>query len=205
MDCWSEIMKVLPNARIVLKSRAFNDMATCERFLEMFDRRGISPGRVKTTGYMPLFAKHLSLYHEIDIALDTFPYNGTTTTCEALWMGIPVVVLAGNSHASRVGVSLLSQIGIAELISETTETYVDKAIDLARDLERLQNLRKELRTRVSRSPLTDAQRFVGSLEKAYRLIWKRWCKNPEGTSMKSCTPNAAATACSSDQAKSLED
>ncbi|MEW6054477.1 MAG: hypothetical protein AB1552_11935, partial [Nitrospirota bacterium] len=121
--------------------------------------------------------EHLTVYNRIDIALDTYPYHGTTTTCEALWMGVPVITLAGSTHVSRVGVSLLSNAGLPELIAKTPEEYVAIATELAHDLERLRVLRRNLRTMMSNSPLTDAKRFTAHLENCYRTMWKNWCNS----------------------------
>ena len=125
--------------------------------------------------WLPSKKEHLNVYNRIDIALDTFPYNGTTTACEAIWMGVPVVTLCGNSHVSRVGASLLSNIGISELVAKTPDEYIRIASDLAADLNRLQDLRKSLREMMMRSPLTDAERFTRNLENCYRSVWKKWC------------------------------
>jgi predicted O-linked N-acetylglucosamine transferase (SPINDLY family) len=124
---------------------------------------------------IPLVREHLDLYNRIDIGLDTFPYNGTTTTCEALWMGVPVITLAGATHASRVGVSLLSSVGLPELIATTPEEYMAIAVGLAHDLEKLQSLRRSLRGMMARSPLTDAQTFTHHLEEVVRRMWTAWC------------------------------
>jgi predicted O-linked N-acetylglucosamine transferase (SPINDLY family) len=108
----------------------------------------------------------------VDIALDTFPYHGTTTTCEALWMGVPVVTLAGQTHASRVGVSLLSNLGHPEWIATSPEGYVKIAVELAGDLPRLAQLRSTLRGRMEASPLMDAPGFAREIEAAYREMWR---------------------------------
>ena len=123
------------------------------------------------------FVIHLAMYNEIDIALDTFPYNGTTTTCEALWMGVPVVTLAGDRHASRVGMSLLTNIGLPELVADTLDRYLDTAVNLAGDLSRLRSLRSSLRRIMKRSVLTDSEKFIAGLETLYRKIWKKWCEH----------------------------
>ena len=140
----------------------------------MLLKNGVSPERVKFVGYIPSLFEHLDLYNSIDIGLDTFPYNGTTTTCEAMWMGTPVIVLAGKNHISRVGVSLLSNIGLTELIAESTEDYLEKAIKLAGDLKRLQTLQTGLRDMMLRSSLTDDHQFVHALESVYKKMWLNW-------------------------------
>jgi predicted O-linked N-acetylglucosamine transferase (SPINDLY family) len=139
---------------------------------------GIDQDRIELSGYVD-WSDHLARYGEIDIALDTFPYHGTTTTCEALWMGVPVVTLAGPMHVSRVGVSLLSSVGLADLVARDDETYVRLAVDLSRDLARLGTLRTTMRQRMQDSPLMDADRFARDVESAYRSMWRTWCQNPE--------------------------
>ena len=119
----------------------------------------------------------MSQYNRIDIGLDPFPYNGTTTTCDALWMGVPVITLAGRSHVGRVGVSQLTNIGLPELIGRNEDDYVDIAVALANDLPRLAALRSGLRERLRASPLMDAQRLTRNLEAAYREMWKNHIGN----------------------------
>lgn len=119
---------------------------------------------------------HLDAYNRVDIALDTFPYNGTTTTCEALWMGVPVITLSGNSHVSRVGTSLLSNVGLQYLVARTKDEYIEIAVKLAADVEKLQFLRKNLRDMMVQSPLTKSKQFIENLEQCYRKIWAVWCK-----------------------------
>ncbi len=116
-------------------------------------------------------AEHLGLYRKVDIALDTFPYNGTTTTCEALWMGVPVVTLAGEAHVSRVGASLLTHLGMTESIAHSPADYIARCRRLAQSLPLLSWLRQELRERMRASPICDAPRFTRHLEDAYRWMW----------------------------------
>jgi predicted O-linked N-acetylglucosamine transferase (SPINDLY family) len=142
---------------------------------EFFQRHGIAENRIELQPRIPAVAHHLAFYNRIDIALDTFPYNGATTTCEALYMGVPVVTLAGRTHASRVGVSLLSNVGLADLVAESTDEYKSIITGLADNVERLSSLRSSLRGIMAQSLLTDAKRFTGNLEKAYRDMWTEWC------------------------------
>ena len=127
------------------------------------------PGR---RGIKDYFAQ---LYGQIDVALDPFPYGGGTTTCDALWMGVPVVTLAGRTAVGRAGVSILSNLGLPELIAQTPEQYLSSARDLAADLPRLAQLRRELRPRMRDSILMDAPRFAAEMEAAYRQMWVNWC------------------------------
>jgi predicted O-linked N-acetylglucosamine transferase (SPINDLY family) len=172
---WSRILKIVPNSHLIMKSLSFFDKTTISYARTIFLREEIEAATIEFLQPLASMTDHLELYNHIDIGLDTFPYNGTTTTCEALWMGVPVITLAGNTHASRVGVSLLSNVGLPELIATTPEEYVAKAVDLAHDLEKLQSLRKSLRDVMSRSPLTDAKKFTHHLEEAYRRMWINWC------------------------------
>ena len=116
--------------------------------------------------------QYLAGYHEVDIALDTYPYNGVTTTCDALWMGVPTVTLAGDTHVSRAGVSLLSAVGLPELIARTQEEYVEIAVTLATDVPRLAALRAGLRERVRRSALADGAGLAAAIEAAYQEMWR---------------------------------
>ena len=118
---------------------------------------------------------HLGPYAQMDIALDPIPYNGTTTTCEALWMGVPVVTMHGDRHRSRVGESLLTHLGAPELIAHDTADYVRIARDLATDPERLKAYRGGLRKQMERSPLRDEAGFARNMEAAYRNAWRAWC------------------------------
>ncbi len=174
---WARILQALPDARLILKAVPLGDAAVRARFHELFLRAGVSLHRVELLAPVPSKVEHLATYDRVDIALDPFPYNGTTTTCEALWMGVPVITLAGQAHAGRVGMSLLNQVGLAELIAESPEAYVELAVGLARDRDRLRALREGLRDRMQRSPLMDAAGFTRSLEAAYREMWKTYCKN----------------------------
>jgi len=119
---------------------------------------------------------YLELYHRLDIALDPFPYNGHGTSLDALWMGLPVVSLAGQHPVSRAGLSQLSNLGLPELVAFSEDDYVDIATQLAHNLPRLAELRRTLRPRMEASPLMDAPRFARNIEAAYRTMWQRWCK-----------------------------
>ncbi len=175
LDIWGWILRDMPNARLLLKSRQLNGPALRERYLHEFTNRGIDPNRIDMLGRINSTVDHLALYGGVDIALDTFPYNGTTTTCEALWMGVPVIALAGDRHAGRVGVSLLHGIGLDELIADSPQEYRRVAVDLARNRERLIAYRSVLRARMREAPLMDAAGFAWNIEEAYRAMWRRWC------------------------------
>jgi protein O-GlcNAc transferase len=176
VDVWTKILQAVPNSHLIMKAKSLTDDATRRRLQSVFDQKGISADRIELLPWASSTREHLELYNRIDIGLDTFPYNGTTTTCEAMWMGVPVITLAGNMHASRTGASLLSNVGLPDLVAGTKEEYISIAINLARDFQRLESLRGNLRETMRRSPLCDAERFTADLEKCYRRMWDTWCK-----------------------------
>jgi protein O-GlcNAc transferase len=168
---WSEVLKRVPKSRLVLKTGGLNEKDLQERVYKEFSTYGISAERLELSGRDASVGLHYQRYHEIDIALDTFPYNGTTTTCDALWMGVPVITLEGNTHAGRVGVSQLTNLGVTELIAKTADDYLRIAVTLAGNLHDLSQLRAGLRGRMMKSPLMDESRFTHNLETAYRKMW----------------------------------
>jgi predicted O-linked N-acetylglucosamine transferase (SPINDLY family) len=158
-----------------MKFKTLSDPTVRQTVIDAFAANGVSSDRLSLQGFLPSFADHFALYNRIDIALDTFPYNGTTTTCEALWMGVPVIALAGRTHAARVGVSILSGLGLSELVVQSLEDYVQKAVALAQDWRRLDALRKGIRLHMQAAPLMDGPGLVRRLESAYRIMWSGWC------------------------------
>jgi predicted O-linked N-acetylglucosamine transferase (SPINDLY family) len=183
IDLWAAILMAMPSSRMLIKFRGLGEESVRVRIHQSFESRGVRPERVEIRGHEPNATAHLDAYNQLDIALDTFPYHGTTTTCEALWMGVPVISLAGQRHVSRVGVSLLSNVGLPELIAQTPEQYVRIATDLAKDLPRLAELRRTLRARMQASPLMNAPRFARDIEAAYRQMWRNWCEAGEDSSL----------------------
>jgi predicted O-linked N-acetylglucosamine transferase (SPINDLY family) len=177
LDVWTAILKQVPASRLLLKHRwlAFQYMRA--RIVRLFEQRGIARDRLELLGKLPSTADHLAAYGGVDIALDTFPYAGATTTCEALWMGVPVVTLAGDRHAARVGASLLARVGLQDLVTSDPKGYVETAARLAADLPPLAELRAGLRGRVAASPICDASRFGRQLDAAYRSMWRTWCSD----------------------------
>jgi predicted O-linked N-acetylglucosamine transferase (SPINDLY family) len=169
---WSRLLHNVPNSCLLLKSKQLADEPTRQRFLELFSATGIGSERIKLLPRTPSTAGHLALYHQIDIALDPFPYNGTTTTCEALWMGVPVITLRGNRHSGRVGASILTRIGLQEMIAESEGQYVQIGMKLAENIDRLEQLRSQMRQRMKTSPLCDGKCFARTMENTFRNIWK---------------------------------
>ncbi|MDH5526313.1 MAG: tetratricopeptide repeat protein [Nitrospirota bacterium] len=175
-EVWARVLSAVPGSRLLMKSRAFTTEAGRERCQEMFAGHGIHPDRLDLRAWFPGVSGHLGAYHLMDIALDTFPYNGTTTTCEALWMGVPVITLEGTSHMGRVGVSLLKNMDLEDLIAPSTDAYVELAAALAADPERLATLHRELRDRMASSRLCDGDAFAQDFEHALREMWRTWCR-----------------------------
>ncbi|WP_246044568.1 O-linked N-acetylglucosamine transferase, SPINDLY family protein [Geomonas ferrireducens] len=176
---WSEVLRAVPGSRMLLKGYSLACPETAKGFEEAFAAHGIERERLTLTGNTPSYRDHLALYGEVDIALDTFPYNGTTTTCEALWMGVPVVTLTGASHRARVGASLLCAVGLSELAAGDSGGFVATARALAGDPERLAALRRTLRPTMDAAPLTDGAGFTRSFEDALAGAWERWCHRQE--------------------------
>ena len=176
---WARILDAMPDSRLVLKSIAFVEPTQRSQFLARFSALGVGADRIELREPQPELPAHLASYGDIDIALDPFPYNGTTTTCEAMWMGVPMITLIGERHAARVGVDLLTQVGLAELAAPDVDTYVALSIGLARDLPRLTQLRGALRARLRASPICDGPRFARDFEAALRDMWGAWCRAGE--------------------------
>jgi protein O-GlcNAc transferase len=174
IGCWAQVLEAVPGSRLMLLIGDAGNAAARERVEQTFARHGVKPERLQLIGKRPL-AEYLALHHGVDIALDPFPYNGGTTSVHSLWMGVPIITLAGQSPVSRVGVTILANVGLQELIAQSVAEYVAIARDLARDTERLCRIRAELRGRLQASPLIDAERLTRALEDAYRNMWQTWC------------------------------
>ncbi len=176
LDAWAEILLAVPASRLVLKAAALADDSVCQEFVARFARRGIDAARLDLRGTTPhheMFAE----YGHMDIALDPFPFNGGMTTLEALWMGVPVVTLEGNTVVSRQSYSALANIGLAkELAFPNVDAYVAGAVALATDATRLAALRTRIRPCMQASPLCQPEQFTRDLEALYRRMWQAWCK-----------------------------
>jgi protein O-GlcNAc transferase len=172
---WARVLAAVPGSRLLLKAKTLSDTTIRQRCRERFERAGVAGDRLDIRGWINEGGDHLALYNEIDIALDPFPYNGTTTTLEALWMGVPVIALAGARHSGRVGFSILMRVGLADLVAPTIDDYVERAATLASDHAAIDRLRQSMRARLEASPLLDAPGFVRSFEEALRTIWQQWC------------------------------
>jgi predicted O-linked N-acetylglucosamine transferase (SPINDLY family) len=175
IELWAQILKANVNSRMVLKLGISLDRQMSSNYFRQFERFGINPDRVAVCGWKTI-DEHLKLYGEVDIALDTYPCNGYTTTCEALWMGVPIISRLGRCHASRVGLSILSSIGLDCFAASSPEDYVARATALAANRQALGRLRTSMRQRMAASALCDAGGFTRRVEAAYRKMWRRWCQ-----------------------------
>ena len=169
---WSKLLAATKGSRLLLHSLEGQHRQRVGDFLAA---GGVERERVEFVGFLS-GPKYFELYQQIDIGLDPFPYAGGTTTCDALWMGVPVVSLAGQTAVARAGLSILSNMGLAELVAATEEEYLRIAAELAGDLKRLAELRAGLREKMRGTPLMDAGRFARSIEGAYREGWRAWCE-----------------------------
>ena len=174
---WAEILKRVPRSSLFMKTIALTDNSARQHFQECFQSKGVSSERIVMRPHTVSLAEHLRLYREIDIALDTFPYNGTTTTCEAMWMGVPVISLKGKRHSARVGASILTQTGLSNLIAESEEEFIETAVNLAMNPPVLTEMRKTMRARMRRSSLCDANAFARRMENAYRKMHGEWLQD----------------------------
>lgn len=173
IEVWAKILQRVPHSRLVLKYRGMSDLVVSGRMADLFASHGIDAGRVEFLGKSP-HTQLLAEYGRIDLALDSFPYSGGLTTCEALWMGVPVVTCPGETFASRHSLSHLSNVGLTETIAGDFDEYVELAVGLAQDLDRLAAIRARLREQVAVSPLCDGPRFAANLIDRLRQVWRRW-------------------------------
>lgn len=188
MAVWANILLQVADANLLIKAFGLEDESVRQEIRDVFRSCGIPDERVVLSGRTPNVLSHLTMLSQTDIALDSFPYNGTTTTCEALWMGVPVVTLSGSTHVSRVGASILRSVGLSELIARTENEYLEIAVHLAKNRELLAKYRRNLRNMMLNSTLLDATTFTRNLEQAYRTMWHRWCRQGSGRNL---TPDRA--------------
>lgn len=173
-ELWRRVLERVPNSRLAIKSINFTEPASLAFARQQLQGFGLPIDRVDILPAPQSAREHLAQYGQVDIALDTYPYHGTTTTCESLWMGVPVVTLAGSAHAARVGVSLLTNAGMSDWIAQSADGYVDIAARAAADTVSLTTLRGGLRQRLLASPLCDQDAFARRFEVALRTMWTTW-------------------------------
>lgn len=174
ISLWAKILQGVENSRLLLKYKGFGAPANVKRLTALFDAAGVPSSRLILEGRSP-HVDLLARYNEVDIALDPFPYSGGLTTYEALWMGVPVITMPGDTFASRHSLSHLSTLGLPELVADTSQQYVELAISLAGDDERLSGLRSSLRDKMAVSPLCDGERFARNYASLLQGIWREWC------------------------------
>ncbi len=173
LGLWTRLLQRVPDAHLLVYARAD---AHRGRVLRALREAGLDEARAAFVGYQSL-ASYLDTYGRIDVALDTYPYGGGTTTCDALWMGVPVVSLAGRTAVSRAGSTLLTHVGLEHLVARSHEQYVELAAGLLGDSNGLACLRRELRSTLESSPVMDAPQFARDLEAAFRKVWRAWCES----------------------------
>ncbi len=171
---WARVLKSVPNSRLFLKTKQLSDPAVCEKTRQRFAACGIAPERLLMSGALASRDDHLATYNKVDIALDTFPYTGVTTSVEALWMGVPVLSILGDRFISRIAGSIAHNAGLPDWIAADEDDYVAKAVTFASNLEHLAALRAGLRQQVLASPLFDAPRFARNFEDALWGMWQRY-------------------------------
>jgi predicted O-linked N-acetylglucosamine transferase (SPINDLY family) len=170
LNLWSKVLSALPGSRLLILA---GEGSHRQRVLQ---RLGVDSSRIEFVARRPR-QEYLKLYHRIDLALDTFPYNGHTTSLDAMWMGVPTITLIGDSPVGRAGLCQLANIGMTGLVAKSAEDYMRIALELASNSSRLAELRASLRHRMQQSPLMDAPQFARNMEKIYREIWRLWCAN----------------------------
>lgn len=174
LDLWATILVGTPHSRLLLQAAGVESLELTEMVRSAFTVRGVEPHRLTLRGWTSI-EDYLRLGQEADIALDPYPFNGGVTTCHALWMGLPVITLSGQSAASRVGASILGRMGLAECVANDPDTYRDNAVRLAQDGSKLSALRASLRTRMETAGLLDGAGLASEVDGAFRAMWRTWC------------------------------
>ena len=180
LKVWAKLLRAVPGSRLLVKSLDLDIPYVAEKVLGQARDAGMDMDRFEIVKPVPGFAEHMACYARVDIGLDPFPYNGTTSTAEALWQGVPVVSLAGNRHAARVGASILHQLGLDELVAQDRDAYVEIARALASNPERLASLRAGMRERMLASPFCDGPGYTRRLEAGFRTMWTSYCFGTTG-------------------------
>ena len=176
MQLWVQILRRVPGSTLVIKALQFGEESMIENARQQLITHGVDPDRLQVFGAMPNTFDPLNLYNEIDIGLDPFPYNGTTTSCEAMLMGIPVVSMCGEVHSARVGLSLMNAVGLGELVAGSPDDYINLATELALDVPRLRNLQSGMRDRLLSSSLMDRDDFNSHFAASVRSMWRSYCE-----------------------------
>jgi predicted O-linked N-acetylglucosamine transferase (SPINDLY family) len=180
MSLWANVLKHLKGSRIMLRFAQAENPEIKEFYFHQFENLGIERSRVDISGYIP-YDEHLKKYQDVDIMLDTFPFNGHTTICEALSMGVPAISLTGETFASRLGLCMLKAVGLEFFAAQTKDEYIKKATALAQNIPSLSKIRATMRQRMQVSPLFNSKTFAANVENVYRKIWHHWCNSRSKT------------------------
>jgi predicted O-linked N-acetylglucosamine transferase (SPINDLY family) len=173
---WARLLQAVPSSKLILQTSALSSDRTQAAVIARFAAAGVAADRLDFRPWSD-FTQYMQLLERSDMTLDPYPFNGGTTTCHSLWMGAPVITLAGDRHASRMGLSMMTAIGLPEFVAHTPEQYVQIAVEMAQDLPRLAAIRAGMRNRLKASPLLDAVGYTRNLESAYRRVWGKWCES----------------------------
>ena len=174
---WGAVLQAIPNSRLLLKYFShYSEPLMRERTIERFRRQNISEDRLILNAATDTRLDHLTVYHQADIALDPFPFNGATTTFEALTMGVPVITLTGDHFVSRVATSLVTHVGRSDFAADSYDQYISIAKDLANNIDNLNLIRRSLRQQLHESSLCNGAEYAKNIEMAFRSMWKTWCQ-----------------------------
>jgi protein O-GlcNAc transferase len=176
LDVWASLLSAVPDSRLLIMRTTLKG-SSLEGVMKRFESHGIDKGRIIIRSAVPAEG-HLAVYRDMDVFLDSFPWSGHTSACEALWMGVPVVTLNGDRFAGRMVSSVLSCLDMKEYVARTKDEYLSVAQALASDMDKLARYRTALRGRMAASPLCDAPSFTKNLEHAYRTMWREYCGKP---------------------------
>lgn len=179
LDLWAEILLRTENSKLLLIGRGGSEEQTLTNLRDRFAKKGVAADRLVILGSLPVL-EYFDAYNRADVCLDPFPFNGGTTGFDSIWMGVPFVTLRGDALHSRAGSNILKYVGLSDLVADTQNEYVEKAVALTRDLSLLRGYRANLRQRMQDSPLMDCEGFARGLENAFRGMWKNWCINGDG-------------------------
>jgi protein O-GlcNAc transferase len=185
LSLWAGVLQLQKDSRLVLRFARGDDPQIREFYLRQFEKLGIERTRIEIYGFLP-YADYLKQYEKIDIALDTFPFNGHTTICDALSMGVPTISLTGETFASRLGLCILKSVGLEFFSAQTKDEYIKKAVALAQNSKSLAQIRQSTRARMQAGNLCNRKKFADSVEEAYRKMWQKWClkQNQSGLGIK---------------------
>ena len=177
IELWTAILNQVEGAQLIMVGRPFRDPDIQNRYFKKFSSHGIERNRIRLIADLPM-KEYLELYNKIDIALDPFPHNGHTITCHTLWMGVPVIVLSGERYASRMGTSVLTAMGLPELIASDYDEYINIAVNLAANREKMASLRKELREKMRQAPFCNTTKFAQDFLSLIDIAWHKWMEAP---------------------------